>query len=259
MGNSHYRKWTFGCLRALRFMHSANVIHRDLKPSNLLLNSDSSLRLCDFGLARGIEPGKKKNYTEYVVTRWYRAPELMLGCHYDDKVDIWAIGCILAEMMAQQPMAKGRNYKDQLRRIIDILGTPSREDIAAIENVSARSFINSLPRKTQVKSFREKFPRVKDEALDLLQKMLTFNPKKRISAKEALDHPWFDRQKVKDQYRDPSIDICPETFNFEFEESHVLPDEDKPELQKYMWNLVREHHPFLPIDRIWSDINKKNK
>ena len=118
----HVKYFVYQILRALKYIHSANVIHRDLKPSNLLVNSNCDLKVCDFGLARGVlDDNQTKDHssrpllTEYVVTRWYRAPEIMLACHeYDKPVDIWSTGCILAELLARKPYFPGDDYIDQV-------------------------------------------------------------------------------------------------------------------------------------------------
>jgi mitogen-activated protein kinase 1/3 len=119
----HVQYFIYQVLRALKYIHSANVLHRDLKPSNLLVNSNCDLKICDFGLARGVygseqmrDSNKRHLLTEYVVTRWYRAPEIMLACHeYDKPVDIWSTGCILAELLARKPFFPGEDYIDQVR------------------------------------------------------------------------------------------------------------------------------------------------
>jgi tRNA A-37 threonylcarbamoyl transferase component Bud32 len=119
----HVQYFIYQVLRALKYIHSANVLHRDLKPSNLLVNSNCDLKVCDFGLARGVygddrmnNSSKRHLLTEYVVTRWYRAPEIMLACHeYDKPVDIWSTGCILAELLSRKPFFPGEDYIDQVR------------------------------------------------------------------------------------------------------------------------------------------------
>ncbi len=119
----HVQYFIYQVLRALKYIHSANVLHRDLKPSNLLVNSNCDLKVCDFGLARGVygpdqikDSSKRHLLTEYVVTRWYRAPEIMLACHeYDKPVDVWSTGCILAELLSRKPLFPGEDYIDQVR------------------------------------------------------------------------------------------------------------------------------------------------
>jgi len=125
----HVQYFVYQILRALKYIHSANVIHRDLKPSNLLVNSNCDLKICDFGLARGImsdddmEASRVEGsllLTEYVVTRWYRAPEIMLSCHeYAKPIDLWSVGCIFAELLARKPYFPGEDYIDQVSFYID--------------------------------------------------------------------------------------------------------------------------------------------
>ena len=121
----HVQYFVYQILRALKYIHSANVLHRDLKPSNLLVNANCDLKICDFGLARGIVPeeesmaqkdGESMLLTEYVVTRWYRAPEIMLSCHeYTKPIDLWSVGCIFAELLGRKPYFPGEDYIDQVR------------------------------------------------------------------------------------------------------------------------------------------------
>jgi len=118
----HAQYFIYQVLRGLKYIHSADVIHRDLKPSNLLVNSNCDLKICDFGLARGIHEPKHEGkngtmlLTEYVVTRWYRAPEIMLACHeYSKPIDIWSVGCIFGELIQRKPYFPGDDYIDQVR------------------------------------------------------------------------------------------------------------------------------------------------
>ena len=118
-------------LCALKYIHSANVIHRDIKPSNILLNANCDLKLCDFGLARGLKAkaDESASLTEYVVTRWYRAPEIMLSCaEYTCAIDVWSAGCIFGEMLARKPMFPGNDYIHQLKLIMKMMGTPTTAD-----------------------------------------------------------------------------------------------------------------------------------
>ena len=122
-------------------MHSANVLHRDLKPSNILLNSNCDLKVCDFGLARGVD-GSEAPLTEYVVTRWYRAPEIMLACkQYTKAVDVWSVGCIFAELLRRKALFTGNDYMEQLQLIVRCLGAPSEEDLRFVTSAKALAFI----------------------------------------------------------------------------------------------------------------------
>jgi len=130
----------------MKYIHSASVIHRDLKPGNLLVNADCELKICDFGLSRGFESKPDENathLTEYVATRWYRAPEIMLAFRrYTTAIDVWSIGCILAELLLGKPLFKGKDYVDQLNKVLDVLGTPDEDVIRKIGSEKASSCEN---------------------------------------------------------------------------------------------------------------------
>lgn len=188
--DDHTQYFTYQILRALKYMHSAQVLHRDLKPSNVLLNSNCDLKICDFGLARGIH--EESDLTEYVVTRWYRAPEIMLSCQqYSKAVDVWSVGCILAELIARKPLFPGDDYIHQLQLITQKIGTPASEDMAFIRSDRARRFMAHLPLCPKTR-WSDLFRGVNAQALDLLDKMLVFNPAKRITVQEALKHPYLE-------------------------------------------------------------------
>jgi len=217
LSNDHICYFLYQILRGLKYIHSANVIHRDLKPSNLLLNTTCDLKICDFGLARVADPTHDHTgfLTEYVATRWYRAPEIMLNSKgYTKSIDIWSVGCILAEMISNRPIFPGKHYLDQLNHILGVLGSPSREDLNCIINDKARAYLVSLPEKRQV-PWASLYARADVKALDLLDKMLTFNPNKRISVEDALAHSYLD------QYYDPADEPVAEkpfTFHEEFDD-----------------------------------------
>jgi len=214
LSNDHICYFLYQILRGLKYIHSANVLHRDLKPSNLLLNTTCDLKICDFGLARVADPDHDHTgfLTEYVATRWYRAPEIMLNSKgYTKSIDIWSVGCILAEMLSNRPIFPGKHYLDQLNHILDILGTPSDEDLQCIINEKARSYLQSLPRKLK-KPWKGLYSDADPRALDLLDKMLTFNPNKRILVEDALAHPYLE------QYYDPADEpVAEEPFKLDME------------------------------------------
>ena len=130
-------------------MHSANLLHRDLKPSNLLLNSECHVKVADFGLARSLdtkEPDQTPILTDYVATRWYRAPEILLGSNkYTKGVDMWSLGCILAELLLGKPVFPGTSTLNQLDRVMELIGRPSQDDIDAIDCPLAQTMLESLP------------------------------------------------------------------------------------------------------------------
>jgi serine/threonine protein kinase len=152
-----------------------------------------SLKMCDFGLARESDTSLSQALTEYVVTRWYRAPEVLLsGGRYTGSIDVWSVGCILGELLLRRPLFPGENYLHQLQLVTDTLGSPSEEDLEFVRAPAARAFMQKLPQTGGV-PFSELFPHVRGPCLDLLRRMLTFDPSKRISVEEALAHPFFTR------------------------------------------------------------------
>ena len=203
ISNEHVCYFLYQILRGLKYIHSANVLHRDLKPSNLLLNTNCDLKICDFGLARIADPDHDHTgfLTEYVATRWYRAPEIMLNSKgYNKSIDVWSVGCILAEMLNNKPLFPGKHYLDQLNHILNIIGSPTEEDLSCIQNDRARVYLVNLARKPKV-PFEKIFPNADRLALDLLEKMLTFNPNKRITVEQALSHEYLR------QYYDPDDEV----------------------------------------------------
>ncbi|THH10396.1 hypothetical protein EW145_g1368 [Phellinidium pouzarii] len=181
-------------LRGLKYVHSAGVVHRDLKPSNILVNENCDLKICDFGLARIQDP----QMTGYVSTRYYRAPEIMLTWQkYDVAVDIWSTGCIFAEMLEGKPLFPGKDHVNQFSIITELLGTPPDDVISTIASENTLRFVQSLPKRERV-PFKQKLRCTDESALDLLEKMLVFDPRKRISATESLAHEYVS------PYHDPT-------------------------------------------------------
>lgn len=193
--NIHKQYVLYQLLKALKYVHSAGVIHRDLKPSNILLNSDCFVKVADFGLARSITQDIEDEQvvmTEYVATRWYRAPEILLGStKYTKGVDMWAVGCILGELLGGRPIFPGSSTIDQLERIIQVTGKPSAQDLDAIQSQFASTLLEHLKYPAAPRTLREIYPKAPAEALDLMEKMLYFNPEKRITASDALQHPYL--------------------------------------------------------------------
>ena len=195
----HRAYFTYQILRALKYIHSAGVIHRDLKPSNLLVNENCDLKICDFGLARLVQ--RDEDVGEYVTTRWYRAPEVLLNYrHTDTKLDIWAVGCILAEMILKKPLFPGKSTLNQLSVLCTTIGSPNDADLVDCTNAKARKYMRSLP-KTPPIEWAKKFRTATPYEIDLLKKMLQWNPKNRISAEKALEHPYF--HKLHDPFDEP--------------------------------------------------------
>ncbi|XP_057420998.1 mitogen-activated protein kinase homolog MMK1 [Lotus japonicus] len=231
LSEEHCQYFLYQILRGLKYIHSANVLHRDLKPSNLLLNANCDLKICDFGLAR--VTSETDFMTEYVVTRWYRAPELLLNSSdYTAAIDVWSVGCIFMELMDRKPLFPGRDHVHQLRLLMELIGTPSEDDLGFL-NENAKRYIRQLPPYRR-QSFQEKFPQVHPEAIDLVEKMLTFDPRKRITVEEALAHPYLTS--LHDISDEP---VCMTPFSFDFEQ-HALSEEQMKEL------IYREALAFNP-------------
>ena len=200
-------------LKALKYMHSGSLIHRDLKPSNILLNSDCHVKLCDFGLARSVssQTGSTTTkgdpvMTDYVATRWYRAPELLLGSTtYTKGVDIWAVGCILAEALSGQPVFPGSSTLDQLEKVLAVTGRPTVQDVASIKSPYSNQMLDSCNPERKV-PLSELFPKASAEALDFLNRCFQFNPDKRASAAELLGHPYIANfRDVKKEIDSPGV------------------------------------------------------
>ncbi|XP_036194786.1 cyclin-dependent kinase 3 isoform X2 [Myotis myotis] len=175
-------------LQGVNFCHAHRVIHRDLKPQNLLINELGAIKLADFGLARAFGV-PLRTYTHEVVTLWYRAPEILLGCKfYSTAVDIWSIGCIFAEMVTCKALFPGDSEIDQLFRIFRTLGTPSEATWPGVTQLP--DYKGSFPKWTR-KGLEDVVPNLEPEGKDLLQQLLQYDPSQRISAKGALAHPYF--------------------------------------------------------------------
>lgn len=183
------RSYTYQILEGILFCHQRRIIHRDLKPQNLLISKDGVIKLADFGLARAFGIPVRV-YTHEVVTLWYRSPEVLLGVQrYATPIDIWSIGCIFAEMVTGNALFHGDSEIDQLFRIFRSLGTPSEETWPGVSTMP--DFKPTFPNwKSNV--LKSLVPGITDDGLDLLEKMLIYNPNNRISAKAALLHPYFD-------------------------------------------------------------------
>ncbi|XP_029382872.1 mitogen-activated protein kinase 7 [Echeneis naucrates] len=250
----HTRYFLYQLLRGLKYVHSANVIHRDLKPSNLLVNENCELKIGDFGMARGLSSHPEESHsfmTEYVATRWYRAPELLLSLnHYSLAIDLWSVGCIFAEMLGRKQLFPGKHYVHQLQLILSVLGTPPEGLIGAIRADRVRSYVQSLPSQSAV-PLTKLYPQAEPKALDLLGAMLRFDPRERISVTQALEHPYLAK------YHDPDDEpICVPAFDFEFDKLPMNREQIKEailmEIQDFHRNkqMCRQRLQFRPLARV---------
>ncbi|XP_062903016.1 cyclin-dependent kinase-like 2 isoform X4 [Mobula hypostoma] len=207
---SRVRSYLFQILRGLAFCHSHNIIHRDIKLENILVSERRVLKLCDFGFARTLAaPGEV--HTEYVATRWYRAPELLVGdSTYGKSVDVWAVGCLVTEMLTGEPLFPGDSDIDQLYLIIRCLGnlTPRHQELFYKNPLFAGL---RLPIITETKLLEERYPKIPLMVIDLVKKCLHIDPNKRSSCTELLEHEYFTK------------DSFPDRFTQDFE-THTLQD-----------------------------------
>lgn len=224
---THIQVYTFQIARAMSYLHSFGICHRDIKPSNILVDpSTLKLKICDFGSAKRLEPNQPS--VAYICSRFYRAPELIIGCSvYSTKIDIWGLGCVLGELYLGRPVFQGSAPMLQLKEITKLLGQPEREWIHKYNPsyhgpiYTSRSFSRLATR------FAKQFPNASAEALDLLMKVLTYDPERRLSARHVMAHAYFDelrRQdfKVKPRNSESMIGVRDALFDFDEHELKVL-------------------------------------
>jgi len=244
LDENHHRFFIYQLLRGLSYLHSGNVVHRDLKPANLLVNNNCDLKICDFGLAKVLtssEKGDTFGNTDYVVTRFYRAPEVVLDASkYTKSIDIWAVGCILSECITRKPLFPGKDYKDQIVKIVNILGTPNSDELSwlPVDGVG-RMFLAKFPHAEKVE-WNSILPAASKEACDAIQAMLQFDPTKRVEVQDALPLPFFklssdEVEKVlKEDMRLHQVDWSFDDF-----------DPTRALLQKYIYLECARFHPEL--------------
>jgi serine/threonine protein kinase len=222
LSDRHIRAITCQILRGLAYLHSAGVAHRDLKPANILLSSDCSLKICDFGLARGNMPDPEGEeveqqglgvLTEYVVTRWYRAPEVMLlPKQYTSALDLWSVGCILAEMLGRRAIFPGKNHIDMIHRITEVLGTPTDTEVSWLSKDSdAYRFLRNVCPQSKGKDLAVLYPDAPPVCHSFARELLQWDPEQRLTATEALAHKYLG------SYRQKELQELPEVFDWSFD------------------------------------------
>jgi mitogen-activated protein kinase 15 len=195
----HHRFIFWQLLCALHYLHSAGIIHRDLKPTNILINSDATIKLCDFGLARAIDShDRPEDLTDYIATRWYRAPECLFGAsRYTTAVDMWAAGCLLVELVMGVPLFPGASTMDQLERIVSFTGPPTPEQMNSMQSSLTETMLTSLSYSRPHMTIEEKMRGATADAISLVKRLIAFNPGERPTAEECLKDPYVA------QFHDP--------------------------------------------------------
>lgn len=236
-------------LRALAYLHAAGVAHRDLKPANILLTSDCKLKVCDFGLARG-DMGDRDGddeqacgvLTEYVVTRWYRAPEVMLlPKQYTAAVDLWSIGCILAEILGRRALFPGKNHIDMVCRVSQVIGSPADEELGWLPKESdAYRFLRKVCPQSVGVALSTLYPRASSACLDLVKALLRWDPSQRLTASGAQEHEYLRA------YLPKEAPVPPEPFDWSFDDYKASADAVRERLYR---ECVRYHPSILERDR----------
>jgi len=245
----HKQYVMYQSLKALMYMHSAELVHRDMKPSNLLLNSECLMKVADFGLARSLltstagpmdDPdGAHPVLTDYVATRWYRAPEILLGStRYGKAVDMWSLGCIFGEMLGGKPVFQGSSTLNQLERICDFVGRPNADEVASMRSPFAQTMLDNLKLSSHSASspkWSETYARAGPEAVDLLEKLMQWDPAKRLTALEGMSHPYCKQFIQTDPHcAEPLRRVAPRPVTTPFD------DNDKKSTQVYRERLYDE-------------------
>jgi len=217
--------------RSLQYIHSLGICHRDIKPQNLLVDARAHvLKLCDFGSAKMLVQGEPN--VSYICSRYYRAPELIFGSvNYTSSIDVWSLGCVMAELLLGQPLFPGESGVDQLVEIIKVLGTPTRDEIKAMNKDYTDFKFPQIKPHPWSKVFN---PQTPPEAIDFISKVLVYDPVKRLNPIEACAHPFFDK------LRDPDFRLAdgaptPPIFDFSKQEFKDCPKEIR-------LKLIPEHH-----------------
>lgn len=255
----HIQWFTYQILCGIKYIHSADVIHRDLKPGNILCTIYGTLKICDFGLARGVGKSQRNvqtssgsnsntvsdvvpHITNYVATRWYRAPELILSNKpYTMSIDMWAIGCILAEFYHRRPIFMGKDSIHQVSEIIKYLGTPNEQLLKKFGSIRSWNLLNNITttaknntnQKKFAQEWKDVFPFACHLGLHLLSRLLIWDPMERLTATEALEHPFLNPVRRKND--EPE---CPHgSFDFTYE----LKLNSMAKLREYLINEVIQY------------------
>lgn len=248
MTNAHVQYFLYQMLRAMKFIHVAQVIHRDLTPANILVNINCDLKICDFGLARDA-PGDDEQYmTDYVTMRWYRAPELVMESKvYTSAVDIWGIGSIMWEMFGGgKPLFPGKDRVNQLDKIIDIIGTPPDGELKEVGSEAAQRYIKKKSNKTRY-DFAARLPGTDKQGIDLMNLMLVFHPVKRLMADKGLEHPYLSE--LHDPEDEDTSDVKPFDCDYEKKMSSLA------DVKKAIYDECVSFHERFPKTKPGKGLN----
>jgi serine/threonine protein kinase len=235
--DTHIKYIMYQILRGLKYVHSANILHRDLKPANILLNYDCHVKLCDFGLARGYDPKEKVDMTSYIVTRWYRAPELLLSnTDYSGAIDIWAAGCIFAELLTQKALFPGESSANQLELICNTIPVPEWEDLWWVQSAKSRQHIAPRAGRPPIRDLKSIMgSKASAAAFDMLEKMLNFHPHQRWNAEMLLDHPYLAEVRS-------TRHLQPAQYKFKWKWDSVTNLKEE-QLRRLFWQELVAFHP----------------
>ncbi|ORX97652.1 Pkinase-domain-containing protein [Basidiobolus meristosporus CBS 931.73] len=242
----HVKLYMYQLFRSLAYIHSIGVCHRDIKPQNLLVNSGTGvLKLCDFGSAKALVPGEPN--VAYICSRYYRAPELIFSAtNYTSSIDIWSSGCVMAELITGQPLFPGDSSIDQLVEIIKVLGTPTREQIYSMNPHYVDHKFPQIKPHPFSKIFRSRAP---EDAVDLVTQLLDYTPNKRLTALEAMAHPFFNELRQNSEIAKE----FPPLFNFTAHELSIRPDLIHtlvpPHCEHELLSRGIDVHNFTPVPR----------
>mmetsp|Transcript_35733 Transcript_35733/g.114443 ORF Transcript_35733/g.114443 Transcript_35733/m.114443 type:complete len:375 (-) Transcript_35733:225-1349(-) len=240
LNDEHHQYFSYQILRGLLYLHSCNVVHRDLKPSNILVNKNCDLKICDFGLARGFGGDEDDpTLTDYVVTRWYRAPEVvLLASEYTKSIDVWSVGCIHCELIGRKPIFTGKDHLDQIKKILMVIGTPTEEDLHWLPPRSpARNFIKKVPVCSK-QPWATIYPKATKNGIDAIERMLTFDPTRRANVEEAIKLPYFETLHMPDD--EP---LAEKTVDWAFDKFTPT----KRLLQNYVYVECASFHPEIAV------------
>ncbi|EDL45307.1 Protein kinase domain containing protein [Plasmodium vivax] len=239
-------------LRALNYCHKNSIIHRDVKIANLLIDQNGILKLADFGLARFHTDVTPSHMTNRVITLWYRPPELLLGSNcYSSSVDMWSCGCVLAELLTSNPIFSADNETDILKIIVNKMGTPSNKEIKFLRHLPNWNVASLNPlhpnninkvnqnKKSEVENAIRSIPGVGEVGLDLIKNLLKWNPFERLSALQAMHHPWFTTNPLPERISERS--------NIKAAHSFMTKNFKKRDTSRLNYRRVQENFRFINV------------